>query len=304
MNSDDHNPKPVEPALGSEVQPGNIAGSDESPENLFSGSIAGAEQIRSVNHLVPEDLRVPWGWWDLASFLVLSIAALVLLWTLTVTAFYSAGITKEKFLQSVSYQGQSAIVVMLFLSVLLLAYLAAQMRLRFRAPVWRTLRWKPLDSGKVPAKAAYLGLVFSGIALSMLVALASSAFTPKSKMPIQQFLQDRHTALLLLIMSVTIAPLFEETVFRGYIYPVVARTFGILPGILVTGLIFGLLHASQLGGNLPQVALLVGVGIVFTAVRAKTGNVLPGYILHVSYNSFIVIAFLIASHGLRQMPPA
>jgi hypothetical protein len=26
--------------------------------------------------------------------------------------------------------------------------------------------------------------------------------------------------------------------------------------------------------------------------------------LHVSYNSFIASAFLIASHGLRHMPPA
>ncbi|MGA8553684.1 MAG: DNA polymerase, partial [Candidatus Acidiferrales bacterium] len=35
-------------------------------------------------------------------------------------------------------------------------------------------------------------------------------------LPIEQFCQDRHTAVLLLIMSVTLAPLLEETVFRGY----------------------------------------------------------------------------------------
>jgi uncharacterized protein len=123
-------------------------------------------------------------------------------------------------------------------------------------------------------------------------------------MPIEQYFQDRPTALLLLIVSVTLAPLFEETIFRGYLYPVVARTFGTVPGVIFTGLLFGLMHASQLGGNLPQVALIMVVGIVFTAARAKTGNVLPGYLLHVSYNSFIAIAFLIASHGLRHMPPA
>jgi membrane protease YdiL (CAAX protease family) len=105
-------------------------------------------------------------------------------------------------------------------------------------------------------------------------------------------------------MSVTLAPLFEETIFRGYIYPVVARTFGVMPGIIFTGLIFGLMHASQLGGNVPQVALLVSVGIVFTAARARTGTVLASYLLHVSYNSFIAAAFLIASHGLRHMPTA
>ncbi len=87
-------------------------------------------------------------------------------------------------------------------------------------------------------------------------------------MPIEQYFQDRPTALLLLIVSVTLAPLFEETIFRGYLYPVVARTFGIVPGVIFTGLLFGLMHASQLGGNLPQVALIMLVGIVFTA-RAR-----------------------------------
>ena len=50
-------------------------------------------------------------------------------------------------------------------------------------------------------------------------------------------------------MGVLLAPVLEETIFRGYIYPVVARSFGINAGILVTGTLFGLLHASQLWGG-------------------------------------------------------
>jgi membrane protease YdiL (CAAX protease family) len=240
----------------------------------------------------------------LGLLVVIAVAGLGVFWAFLGMFFSMTGITKEQFENSVTYQGRFAIIAMVFLSVLLLFYLAAQMRLRFRSPVLRTLRWCSFDTGRVRPQIAYLSFVLGGFLLSILVALASSSFSPKNKMPIEQYFQDRHTALLLLIMSVTLAPLFEETIFRGYLYPVVARTFGVVPGVVLTGVLFGLLHASQLGGNLPQVALIIAVGIVFTAARAKTGSVLPGYMLHVSYNSFIAIAFLIASHGLRHMPPA
>jgi membrane protease YdiL (CAAX protease family) len=253
---------------------------------------------------LPEDLRVPWDWWDLALMVLIGFGALVVFGMFLGAQLHKAGITKEQFEQSGIDQAQFAIYAMFGLSTVLLLYLFAQMRLRFHAPFWRTMRWHPLDSGKLRPGVAYLGFVAGGFLLSILVALASSAFSPKHKMPIEQYFQDRHTALLLLIMSVTVAPFFEETIFRGYLYPVVARSFGVAPGIILTGLLFGLMHSSQLGGNLPQVALIVVVGIVFTAARAKTGNVLPGYLLHVSYNSFIAMAFLIASHGLRHMPPA
>jgi membrane protease YdiL (CAAX protease family) len=310
MNSHDDNRNPAKPELS--------AGSEtvESPRTLDSlgrelpptpgpWTLPGGDtNFPPTNHSVPEDLRVPWGWWDLGLLVVIAIAGLGVFWAFLGMGFYMAGITKEQVENSVAYQGRFAIIAMVFLSFLLLFYLAAQVRFRFRSPVLRTLRWCSFDTGRVPPRIAYPSFVLGGFLLSILVALTSSAFSPKNKMPIEQYFQDRHTALLLLIMSVTLAPLFEETIFRGYLYPVVARTFGVVPGVILTGVLFGLLHASQLGGNLPQVALIITVGIVFTAARAKTGSVLPGYLLHVSYNSFIAIAFLIASHGLRHMPPA
>jgi membrane protease YdiL (CAAX protease family) len=311
MNSNDENQNPCEPGSGPE-SPAQISSRSTlnivTPETLPKAapreSSTNTESFRHTNRAIPDDLGVPWGWLDLSLLVLIAVAGLVLFWMFIAVGFHAAGITRDQFQHSMAYQGFFAIVAMALMSLFLLAYLAAQMRFRFRSPVWRTLGWRPLETGESHPQIAYLRLIGGGILLSMLVALASSAFTPKNKMPIAQFLQDRHTALLLLIMSVTLAPLFEETIFRGYIYPVVARTFGVMPGIIFTGLIFGLMHASQLGGNVPQVALLVSVGIVFTAARARTGTVLASYLLHVSYNSFIAAAFLIASHGLRHMPTA
>jgi uncharacterized protein len=309
MNSENENSNPLEresgPGASAEAPaevPLEAAGSELPPGADAWGPSTNIDGFRPVQSAVPEDLRVPWGWWDLGLLLVIAVSGIVAFGLLIISAFQIAGVTRAQFEHSLKYQALASMLGVFLLSLFLLLYLALQLRIRFDAPFWRTLRWRRFDSSSVRPRIAYLGFMLSGFLLSVVIAFVSSAFAPKNKMPIEQFLQDRQSAILLLVMSVTLAPLFEETIFRGYIYPVVARTFGVVPGVICTGLLFGLLHASQLGGNLPQVALLAAVGIVFTAVRAKTGSVLPGFLVHVSYNSFISIAFLIGSHGLRHMP--
>ncbi len=103
-------------------------------------------------------------------------------------------------------------------------------------------------------------------------------------------------------LSVLLAPFFEETIFRGYIYPAIARRIGITGSIIVTGVLFGVLHAPQLWGGWAQIGLLILVGIVFTYARAKTGTVVASYLLHLSYNSFLFLGFLVGSHWLRAVP--
>jgi hypothetical protein len=104
-------------------------------------------------------------------------------------------------------------------------------------------------------------------------------------------------------MAVLLAPLVEETIFRGYIYPVIGARWGELAGILITGSLFGLLHGFQLGGALWQIVLLVVVGIVFTWVRASAKTVAASYCLHMGYNSFLFAGFLASTHLLHSMPP-
>ena len=157
--------------------------------------------------------------------------------------------------------------------------------------------------GQLPRILRYFGFVAAGFLIAALVQLASIAFASKAKVPMQALFQDRRTAILLLLMAVFVAPVVEETIFRGYIYPVVARSWGMVTGVLATGILFGLLHAPQLWGGWVQIALLVIVGIVFTFVRAVVRTVLASYVLHVSYNFFVSFAFLLGSHWLRLVSP-
>jgi uncharacterized protein len=279
MNPEDNNPLPPAISQGSELpRPA------ESAPTLAS------------------DLQVPWDWLDLAVLVILYFVGGFLLAKFLVRGFGIAGVSPTQLQKSVSEQSFFAIVVELLLDGALLAYLAAQVKLHFGLPFWRTIGWRRLETGTTPPGLAYLGLLGGGLLFSMMIQLASAAFAPKTKLPIESFFQDRRSAILLMLMAVVVAPVIEETVFRGYLYPVLARTFGVNGGILVTGTIFGLLHAAQLWGGWGQIGLLILVGIVFTAVRAATRTVVASYLLHVSYNSFIFLAFFIASHGFRNFP--
>jgi membrane protease YdiL (CAAX protease family) len=72
--------------------------------------------------------------------------------------------------------------------------------------------------------------------------------------------------------------------------------------ILLTGVLFGLMHGSQLGWTWQVVSLLVVVGIIFTFVRARTGTVLASFLLHLGYNSVIAVTTIIGTHGFTRIP--
>jgi membrane protease YdiL (CAAX protease family) len=298
MNFDDNNLPPSDSGRVTEPTPVPEPPGPRQETSITPGYLG------PIDPLLPEDLRVPWGWGDLVLLVAIAISGTFLVSLLLIKGFALAGISFRQVQDIAGDRNLFLILNQALLSVVLLLYLAAQMRHSFHAPFWRTIGWRPLQTGQTPRAAAYLGLIFSGCMLAMLVSLSSAAFKSNTKMPIEQFLQDRRSALLLMSLGVLLAPVLEETVFRGYLYPVLARSFGVNAGIVVTGTLFGLLHASQLWGGWAQIALLVVVGIVFTYARARTHTVVASYVLHVSYNSFLFLGFLVASHGFRHFPAA
>jgi hypothetical protein len=275
----------------------------QSPASGLGSSITPGYSGRTDSHL-PEDLRVPWNWLDLLFLVAVAISGTIVITLLLIKGFAIFGLSFRHIQKSASDENLFLIFNQTLLSALLLAYLAAQMRHSFHAPFWRTIGWRPLETGHTPRAAAYLGLILSGFMLAILVTMSSAVFKAPKQTPIEQFFGDRRSALLLMSMAVLLAPVLEETIFRGYIYPVIARSFGVNISILVTGTLFGLLHASQLWGAWAQIAMLVLVGIIFTYARAKTRTVVASYLLHVSYNSCLFLGFLVASHGFRYFPAA
>lgn len=312
MNPDQKNPLSPEPpddgptAGSQQLQAPELIQTFELPAPVRSTTPSDGAAPESSSSVpaapyLQEDLRVPWGWTDLLLLVGVTISGAIVLIVLLAMGLAAFGVN-IRHLQDSATANLAAVGIQAVLDLGVLAFLGAQMRLRFRLPFWRTIGWGPLETDRMPRWLAYLALVAGGAVLAILVTLASAIWPPKGELPIQQILQDRHTMILFALMAVFIAPVVEETLFRGYLYPVVARSFGVTTGIIATGTIFGLLHAGQLSGGYWQIALLVIVGILFTFVRARTRTVTASYLLHISYNSLQVIALLVDTHGFRQLP--
>jgi len=253
---------------------------------------------------LPEDLRISWSWRHFVVFLVFGVISQIAL-GVVVFGYYSSErhLSQRQILQLLNSQPQIQVLlnVVWFAAVLLFLYLT--LGLLRDMPFWSTLGWKKLGEGPYARKTSPWVFFFAGSGLALFVAFSSTQIHTTNKVPIEDLFKTQESALLLMAMAVLVAPLVEETVFRGYLYPLVARSFGILPGILVTGILFGMMHGAQLGWTPGFVILLSFVGLVFTFARARTGTVLASYLLHLGYNSMIAVSTLIDTRGFTHFPP-
>lgn len=273
------------------------SGNAPSPENLSPAEPApgSAPVAAPPAPQLPDDLRVAWTWMDVLIFLVFAFGMMAVLEYAMQTYLLTSG--RVKFAELPAYITGNAVYVtvrqLIWFSVLLM-FLYFTLRPRQPAPFWQMLGWRPRRFRGFPGGSGYVPFVIVGFALAILVAQVSSHFAPARPLPIQALFRDRQSAYLIGTMAVLVAPLFEETVFRGFLYPVFARSLGVAGGIGLTGLLFGIMHAQQLWGGWAQIGLLVFVGVVFTFARARTRSVIPCYFLHLGYNSILFVSLFLS----------
>jgi uncharacterized protein len=110
---------------------------------------------------------------------------------------------------------------------------------------------------------------------------------------------DRSTVAMLavaLLVSV-VAPVCEEFFFRGYFYGALRNWRGMWPAAIITGLVFGAIHAGS-----ADIAFLLPLGFfgfVLCLLRERTGSLYPCMALHCANNS---LAFGVSQHWSWQIP--
>jgi uncharacterized protein len=273
---------------------------------LDSSPRIAAEQLPSAippPRVYPPDLQISWSWTHLVVFLFFIFISL-----LTVQGLFLAvyaphqRMTTEQLEDYMLSKPQIAIGSTIVVYAVVLFFLYITLGLLRGQPFWSSLGWRKLPPRSDGQPRNPLLFFFVGCSISLLVfALTSFIQTPENT-PIEQVFKFKQTAMLFVITAVLVAPLAEETIFRGYLYPMFARWFGIVPSIVITGVLFGLMHGPQLGGAKSLIAIMSLVGIIFTAVRARTGTVFASYLMHLGYNSLIGISLLLATHGFTQVP--
>lgn len=280
------------------IEPGEAP---SEPSSMAAPSVAGGPGPNES--ALPEDLRAPWSWVDLLFFLLFSLgSSVVLTWIVALGALIWFGARPWDIDKSAATKATILVVSQGLWSAMTLLYLFAAVRVRHPGPFWRTIGWRELRPRNMTPAVATLVYLLGGVGLAVAIQMASLLIGKKAKLPIEDLFRDRQSVLLLMALGILVAPLVEETIFRGYIYPVVARKFGVAMGVLATGALFGILHAAQLWGGWGQIALLIVVGIVLTYVRARTGTVLASYLFHLGYNTILFVGFYFATGGLRHLP--
>jgi len=256
-----------------------------------------------AQRVYPPDLQISWSWQHLVVFLFFILISIFSVQAVFVSLY--APQQKMSTEQLEDYMLSKPIVTIgstMAIYALLLFFLYVTLALLRGQPFWQTLGWRklPLRSDGLPRHP--LIYFFTGCGLSLLVFVLTSVIQTPENTPIEQVFKFKQTAMLFVATAVLVAPLAEETIFRGYLYPMFARWFGVLPSIVVTGVLFGLMHGPQLGGAKSLIAVMSLVGIVFTLVRARTGSVFASYLMHLGYNSLIGASLILATHGFTQVP--
>ena len=88
-------------------------------------------------------------------------------------------------------------------------------------------------------------------------------------------------AIAAVLMIVLLAPVAEELFFRGFLFAGVRSRWSLWPAALISGLIFGLVHAPT---GLTTVVPLATLGVALCWLYDRTGSLWPCVIAHMINN--------------------
>lgn len=91
---------------------------------------------------------------------------------------------------------------------------------------------------------------------------------------------------LILFVSVLVAPLIEEIVFRGALYRAFERLSADWVAIVVTSILFAIAHVNPV-----HMSYALIMGLLLALLRYKTKSIVPGIALHFVYNAMNYVAF-------------
>ncbi|HET8863214.1 MAG TPA: type II CAAX endopeptidase family protein, partial [Solirubrobacterales bacterium] len=126
-------------------------------------------------------------------------------------------------------------------------------------------------------------MVVAAIAYLVFAALYASLFG----VPEQEDIAESFGTLpLQILLIVIVAPISEEICFRGMVFGGLRTRLPAWAAALISGLIFGLLHALTGFSAVPP---LMAFGVILALLYERTGSIVPGILLHMLNNSVALI---------------
>ncbi len=171
----------------------------------------------------------------------------------------------------------SAIEAALILPVWLLAILKSH-------GSWRAIGFRSFDAAKgwaLPFVYLVVAFVVSG-----LWGLVLQALHLPTQQEIAPLFGGSPLALVLgYVAAAVVAPIAEETVFRGFVIGGLRRRFGLSGAVILSAVFFALLHPP-----LTIFPVIFALGLLLGLLFAQTGSLYPGMFMHAMFNTIGYIA--------------
>ncbi len=211
----------------------------------------------------------PWSGLDLLIVGLVLVASLFLFSSIAFVIVLHSSISKGTSAAELS-KNPGPLVIVPSMTLAYLAMLIAMYALVTRhgqRPFWQTVGWR------WPGGLGWLGFLGAGAFLAVTLGELSRLLPIPKSLPMDQFFQNAQGAYLMMIFGVAIAPLAEEMLFRGFLYPVLDRwlqTLFMTPRQVRRGCIWLLIIAGwgYVEHRLPLAWSVLLAVVVFLAVGA------------------------------------
>ncbi len=161
---------------------------------------------------------------------------------------------------------------------------------------WKALAWR------IPARARSIQLLFGGLALAAVVRYTPTLLPERGSFPLERMFATPQAAYAVAAFAILIAPLMEEIIFRGILFVMFESLVGIRFAVLATALLFAGLHVPEYWGAWHHILMITLVGLAFSVARGLSGSLATSYILHLAYNSALIVILFIETDHFRMVP--
>ena len=232
--------------------------------------------------------RTPWGYADMAMAIGIVIGALILLSIpiILIIDIVAGGSLDDDEAETAIALGLGFVLeAVLLLAVALLT--VGKYKLR-----WSALGFRP------PRRGGYwfpAPLFFAAFAILLVNAGIASALGTDAEGNVSDELFDSALLVVLLgILSLGLAPIMEETFFRGFLFGGLRGRWGLLGAAFASGLLFALAHFSG-QASLPLLPAIGMIGMLFAWGYYYTGSLFAPILAHFFFN---LVAFILGVSGV------
>lgn len=136
-----------------------------------------------------------------------------------------------------------------------------------------------------------------------LIAVAVSNLIPEQENDLIRILKSSRAAVYVVAIVATVtAPFVEEVVYRGVLYSAFQRALGVPTAFLLVTFLFALVHVPQYWPSASTIILLTLLSLILTAIRVKTGNLLPCVVFHTLFNGLQSILLILEPYLQMYLP--